>query len=77
MTLPKYIKTNGGVIAKQTQSTDASTFTVTYGAYVGTETPAGVYTATTSTGDNDDQTASNGTNANDGGGTIDYILATI
>ena len=73
----KYISTAGGVIAKEAASTDGSTFTVTYGAYVGTETPAGTYTATSTNGDGDDASGSNGTNANDGDGTIDYILSVL
>lgn len=56
-----YIATDGGVIATEDHSTDGSTFTVTYGAYVGTQTPAGTYTATSTTG----------------GGTMDYTLAAI
>lgn len=73
----KYISTAGGIIAKEADSTDGSTFTVTYGAYVGTETPTGTYTATSSTGDNNNAAGSNGTNANDGGGTIDYVLSVL
>ena len=72
-----YIKGAGGVIATEADSTDGSTFTVTYGAYVGTETPAGTYTATASLGDNNTNTGSNGDNANDGGGTIDYVLSVL
>ncbi len=43
-----YIKTNGGIIATEAASTSTtgSTFTVTYGAYVGTNTAAGTYTGT-------------------------------
>lgn len=41
-----YIKDEGGIIAQETASTDASSFTVTYGAYVGTETAADTYTGT-------------------------------
>lgn len=41
-----YIDDEGGIIATETSSTDASTFTVTYAAYVGTETAADVYTGT-------------------------------
>ena len=41
-----YISTDGGIIATETSSTDGSTFTVTYGAYVGTETAADTYTGT-------------------------------
>ena len=41
-----YIATAGGIIATEASSTDGSTFTVTYGAYVGTETAADTYTGT-------------------------------
>lgn len=36
----------GGVIATEAAATDSTTFGVTYGAYVGTETAAGLYTGT-------------------------------
>ena len=72
----KYISTNGGIIAKETDSTDGSTFTVIYGAYVGTKTPAGTYTATGTNGDGQANTNTN-SEANDGGGTIDYILSVL
>ena len=41
-----YIATAGGIIAQEGASTDGSSFTVTYGAYVGTETAADTYTGT-------------------------------
>lgn len=41
-----HIKTTGGIIATEVASTDGSTFTVTYGAYVGTKTAADTYTGT-------------------------------
>ena len=41
-----YIATDGGIIAQEGASTDGSSFTVTYGAYVGTETAADTYTGT-------------------------------
>ena len=41
-----YIDDEGGIIATEASSTDASTFTVTYAAYVGTETAADTYTGT-------------------------------
>ena len=41
-----YIATAGGIIATEAASTDGSSFTVTYGAYVGTETAADTYTGT-------------------------------
>ena len=41
-----HIKTTGGIIATEAVSTDGSTFTVTYGAYVGTKTAADTYTGT-------------------------------
>ena len=41
-----YIATTGGIIAQEGASTDGSSFTVTYGAYVGTETAADTYTGT-------------------------------
>ena len=41
-----YIATSGGVIATEAASTDGSTFSVTYGAVVGTETAADTYTGT-------------------------------
>ena len=41
-----YIKPAGGIIAQEAASTDGSSFTVTYAAYVGTETAADTYTGT-------------------------------
>ena len=41
-----YIDAEGGIIATEDSSTDASTFTVSYAAYVGTETAADTYTGT-------------------------------
>ena len=41
-----HIKTTGGIIATEAHSTNGSTFTVTYGAYVGTKTAADTYTGT-------------------------------
>lgn len=41
-----YIKPAGGIIAQEGASTDGSTFTVTYGAYVGTKTAADTYSGT-------------------------------
>ncbi len=56
-----YISSSGGVIA-QGASIYGGNFTVTYGAYVGLNTPAGTYTAATSTGHGNTH------------GTIDYTL---
>ena len=41
-----HIKTAGGIIATEAASTDGSSFTVTYGGYVGAETAADTYTGT-------------------------------
>ncbi len=41
-----HIKTSGGIIATQAPATAGSSFTVTYGAYVGTQTAADTYAGT-------------------------------